>query len=371
MAQNSKRLESLDILRGFDMFLLVCLQPILMSIGQIWDNPTYHSFLHQFDHEVWEGLRIWDLIMPLFLFMTGVSIPFSLDNKRENSKNEIYQHLFRRFIILWVIGMFMQGNLLGLNFKNIKLFSNTLQSIAIGYLITSILYLNFKIKTVAYIIISLLAIYTIPFLINNDFSEQNNFAILLDKQILGYFMDGAYWIDNNNWKFSSGYNYSWIWSSLTFIVTVALGCFCGKIIKDNRNNSPNKTLVPLLILGVGCLIAGFLIGLYIPIIKRIWSSSMTLVTGGYCILILTLFYFIIDVKQWGAKFNWLKIYGMNSILAYVLGEHLNFRSIVHVFTYGLENHFPAYKDQILVIGNYLIIFLILRYLYKKKIIVKI
>ena len=142
MTQNSKRLESLDILRGFDMFLLVCLQPILMSIGQIWDNPTYHSFLHQFDHEVWEGLRIWDLIMPLFLFMTGVSIPFSLDNKRENSKNEIYLHLFRRFIILWVIGMFMQGNLLGLDFKNIKLFSNTLQSIAIGYLIISILYLS-------------------------------------------------------------------------------------------------------------------------------------------------------------------------------------------------------------------------------------
>ena len=73
----SYRLESLDILRGFDLFLLVGLQPILVAIGQVWDNEFYHGFLYQFDHEIWAGFRLWDLIMPLFLFMTGVTIPFS------------------------------------------------------------------------------------------------------------------------------------------------------------------------------------------------------------------------------------------------------------------------------------------------------
>lgn len=79
--QKSQRLESLDILRGFDLFLLVALQPVLLSIGQVWDNPYYHTFLHQFDHEVWLGFRLWDLIMPLFLFMTGVTIHFLLTVK--------------------------------------------------------------------------------------------------------------------------------------------------------------------------------------------------------------------------------------------------------------------------------------------------
>lgn len=92
--QKSQRLESLDILRGFDLFLLVALQPVLVAIGQVWDNSYYHAFLYQFDHEVWEGFRLWDLIMPLFLFMTGVTVPFSLDSKIGQPVGPIYRHIF-------------------------------------------------------------------------------------------------------------------------------------------------------------------------------------------------------------------------------------------------------------------------------------
>src|SRR5690606_36700903 len=93
----SQRLESLDILWSLDMFLLVFLQPVLMSIGQIWDNPAYHSMLTQFEHEAWEGFRLSDLIMPLFLFMTGITTPFSLDWKIGNDSPEVYRHIIRGF----------------------------------------------------------------------------------------------------------------------------------------------------------------------------------------------------------------------------------------------------------------------------------
>lgn len=371
MVNTKKRLESLDILRGFDLFLLVGLQPVLMSLGQVWDNPLYHQFLHQFDHEVWEGFRLWDLIMPLFLFMTGITIPFSLDSKIGNTGRVVYVHLLRRFVILWLIGMLMQGNLMGLELNKLKLYSNTLQAIAIGYLLTAVLYLNFRVRTLQWIAAALLILYSIPFIIDGDYSPQNNFAIRVDKAVLRYFMDGAYWDTSTTWKFSPWYDYTWIWSSLTFTVTVMMGCFAGKIIKDQKDSRPNRIVQKLFIIGISCVVIGSLLGLYLPIIKRIWTSTMVLYSGGICFILMALFYYIIDVRGWSKPFIWFKVYGMNSILAYVMGEYLNFRGIIHSFTYGLEGMFPPYKHLILTSGNFLLIFLILCFLYKNRIFIKV
>lgn len=371
MRQPKTRLESLDVLRGLDLFLLVGLQPLLLDIGQLWHNPHYHDLLYQFDHEVWIGFRLWDLIMPLFLFMTGITIPFSMDSKKGHPSVTLYGHLIRRFIILWLIGMFMQGNLMALDMHKLKLYSNTLQAIAVGYLFTSVLYLNFKLRTLLYIAVALLVVYAIPFMVGGDYSPQNNFAIRLDRLILGPFMDGAYWTDDHSWAYSSSYDYTWIWSSLTFTVTVMMGCFAGKIIKDDKGNRPLRVTVTLVLIGFALIFVGWIWGLYMPIIKRIWTSSMVLFSGGICFVLMGLTFYIIDVRQWKKPFLWLKIYGMNSIVAYVLGEHINLRPIVHVFTYGLENHFENYKQLILTSGNYLLVFCILLFLYRCRVFVKI
>lgn len=368
--QKSQRLESLDILRGFDLFLLVALQPVLLSIGKIWDNSYYHAFLHQFDHEVWVGFRLWDLIMPLFLFMTGVTIPFSLDSKIGQPARPIYQHIFRRFIILWILGMIMQGNLLSFDWHYFKLYSNTLQAIAVGYLFTSLVYFNLHIRKVIVLSVCLLVIYAIPFALDGNYSAQENFAIRVDKKILGHWMDGVYW-DQGGWYFSESYDYSWIWSSLTFTVTVMMGCFAGKIIKENAKNNPFKVFRYLIGIGIACVLAGVLWHFQLPIIKRIWTSSMTLFSGGICFILMALFYYLIDVKKVAKPFRWLKIYGMNSIVAYFIGEFINFRSLVHSLTFGIESKWPAYTSLILTVGNFSIVFLILYLLYKNKYFVKI
>lgn len=142
-----QRLASLDILRGFDLFLLVFLQPVLVSLGACVDSSVMNAVLYQFDHEVWEGFRFWDLVMPLFLFMTGVSMPFSFSKyERVESRRFIYKKVLRRFVILFLLGMVVQGNLLGLDLKYIRLYSNTLQAIAAGYLIAALIQLNFSLK---------------------------------------------------------------------------------------------------------------------------------------------------------------------------------------------------------------------------------
>ena len=152
----SGRLASLDILRGFDLFLLVFFQPVFVALGQRLNFPWLNDILYQFDHESWIGFRFWDLVMPLFLFMTGASMPFSF-SKFKNAPNKwhIYRKIIKRFVLLFIFGMIVQGNLLGLNPDSLYLYSNTLQAIATGYLIAAIIFVTlfFPLSGAHYIII--------------------------------------------------------------------------------------------------------------------------------------------------------------------------------------------------------------------------
>ena len=100
---NTSRLASLDILRGFDLFLLVFFQPVFAALVRQLNLPFLNDILYQFDHEVWEGFRFWDLVMPLFLFMTGASMPFSLSKYvgMSGSYWPVYRRILRRGKSAW------------------------------------------------------------------------------------------------------------------------------------------------------------------------------------------------------------------------------------------------------------------------------
>ena len=107
---NTSRLASLDILRGFDLFLLVFFQPVFAALVRQLNLPFLNDILYQFDHEVWEGFRFWDLVMPLFLFMTGASMPFSLSKYigTSGSYRPVYRRILKRVFLLFVFGMIVQ-----------------------------------------------------------------------------------------------------------------------------------------------------------------------------------------------------------------------------------------------------------------------
>lgn len=111
-----KRLESLDILRGFDLFCLVVLESVLHPLQRAIDAPWFNDFMWGFSHVDWEGFSTWDLVMPLFLFMSGVSMPFALSRyKAAPDKMAVYRRIGKRVLLLWVFGMMCQGNLLALD----------------------------------------------------------------------------------------------------------------------------------------------------------------------------------------------------------------------------------------------------------------
>ena len=353
----SARLASLDILRGFDLFLLVFFQPVLLSLGRQLDLPWLNEILYHFDHEVWEGFRFWDLVMPLFLFMAGTSMPFSFSKFKDNpNKTAIHRKVIKRFLLLFLFGMIVQGNLLGFNPDYIFFYNNTLQAIAAGYIIAAMTLLHTSSRTQLITTIALLVVYTLPMMFCGDYTLEGNFAYKVDEMLMGRFRGDA--------------SYTWIWSSLTFGVTVLLGTFAGRMMKEGKDNR-KKVVVKLLITGVALVAAGELWSLEMPIVKRIWTASMTLVSGGYCFLLMALFYNVIDYKGYNKGLNWLKFYGMNSITAYILGETINFRSVVQSVSYGLQPYLGDLYTTWLTFGNFLILFFILRWMFKHQIFLKI
>ena len=367
-----QRLASLDILRGFDLFLLVFLQPVFVALARQMNMPFLDSILYQFDHEVWEGFRFWDLVMPLFLFMTGASMPFSLSKYigTTGSYWPVYRRILKRVFLLFIFGMIVQGNLLGLDSSHIYLYSNTLQSIAVGYFIAAVIQLHFSFRWQIGITLLLLFIYWIPMTFLGDFTPAGNFAEQVDRWVLGRFRDGVFWNEDGTWSFSPYYNYTWIWSSLTFGVTVMLGAFAGKIMKEGKANR-KKVVQTLSVIGVLLVGLAMLWSLQMPIIKRLWTGSMTLLSGGYCFLLMALFYYWIDYKGYTRGLNWLKVYGMNSITAYLLGEVVNFRCVAASVSYGLEQYLGGYYSVWLTFANYLIVFLLLRVMYKRGLFLKV
>ncbi len=366
-----ERLASLDILRGFDLFMLVFFQPVFVTLAQHWaDVPAVGFFLNQFEHENWVGFRAWDLVMPLFLFMVGAAMPFSFEKFKSNpNKSAIYKKIIRRFIILFILGMVIQGNLLSLNPVQFRFYSNTLQAIAAGYLIAAIFQLHLSCRN-QYIATALLLIgYWALLTFFGDFTPEGNFAEKVDQVVLGRFRDGVSYNVDGTWQFDPSYRYTWILSSMTFGVTVMLGVFAGKIMKNGSDK--RKNIIKLFVWGVALIAAGLLLSLQTPIIKKIWSSSMTLYSGGLCFLLMALFYYVIDYKKKSKGLEWLKVYGMNSIVAYTLGMVINFRSVANSVLWGFEKYIGDFYPALLTFANFLILFFILRIMYKAKVFVKI
>ena len=375
--QLTQRLESLDVLRGFDLFLLVGLEMVMHHLDNAVHTPAFHSVMWCFTHVDWEGFSTWDLVMPLFMFMSGITIPFALSRYKDAAdKSLVYRRILKRVILLWIFGMMCQGNLLGLDADRIYLYSNTLQSIAMGYLISSLLFLHTGIRTqIGLAIVLLLGFWGAMELITiqgyggGNYTPDGNLAEWIEREVLGRFRDGAS-VVNGEVIFPDWYRYTWILSSPNFGVTVLTGTFAGYILKD-KEWTPQRKLVGLVIIGLSMVGIGWIWDIWHPVIKKLWTSSMVLVSSGYCFLLMALFYYVIDYKGWKKHTGWLKVYGMNSIVAYMLAMCVNFSCIGHSLFHGLEPYMGVYYQVLITASNAVMVYLILWEMYKRKIFLRV
>lgn len=376
--KTKERLMSLDVLRGLDLFFLVGLECVMHPLASAIDTEGFHDFMWNFSHVEWEGFSPWDLVMPLFLFMSGVSIPFAMSNYRKGAdKSGLCQRLLKRVALLWIFGMICQGNLRGLDPDRIYLYSNTLQTIAVGYLFTVIFYLFTSWRTQAGIAVLLLLGYwgamkwvTVDGFGGGNYTPDLNLAEWIDRTVLGRFRDGAS-VEDGVVQFAPWYRYTWILSSLNFIVTVMTGCFAGQILR-HVSFKPNQKALLLAVAGAVLVAAGWLWNIEFPVIKKLWTSSMVLVSSGYCFLLMAVSYYIVDVKGLRRGTEWLRVYGMNSIMAYMLAQCINFRSVAHSLFYGVEQYIgPAWYQVLMAASCSIIIYIILWRMYKLRIFLRV
>ena len=214
------------------MFWIVGGGAIVEIFSKRFESPAAAWVQSQLKHVAWEGFHFEDLIMPLFLFLVGVVMPFSFDKRlaEGTGKLKLYRHIFVRVALLWILGMIKQGNLLAYDLGSLKLYSNTLQAIAAGYLITAIIILHFKagLQYLSFIGLllgywALLAWVQVPGGEAGRLTPDGNLAIYVDKLILGRFQDGT--------------PYTWIVSSMVFAATVLMGVFSGRFLKRDISGS--------------------------------------------------------------------------------------------------------------------------------------
>ncbi|MEZ0128767.1 DUF5009 domain-containing protein, partial [Flavobacterium sp. LBUM151] len=127
------RLMSVDVLRGFDLIMIIVADRFFYNLNTAAKTSFTKTLADQFEHPEWIGFHLYDVIMPLFLFVVGVVIPFSLGKRstESGSDRKLYFHILKRFVILFILGWIVQGNLLFLDISKFQIFSNTLQAIAV------------------------------------------------------------------------------------------------------------------------------------------------------------------------------------------------------------------------------------------------
>lgn len=364
-----KRLESLDALRGFDMFFIMGGAGLIAAIASLFpESGCWQTIAEQMDHVSWEGLRHHDTIFPLFLFIAGVSFPFSLAKQEESGKSmcAIYAKIVRRGIILVLLGMIYNG-MLDMEFSTLR-FPSVLARIGLGWMFAALLYTwcrNWKVLlgTVIFILIGywLVLLFVESPIANgaDPFSREGCIVCYWDSHMLGAH------------SYQPDYDPEGFVSTFPGIATALLGVLAGIWLKQPEVDGKKKTLV-LVACGVICALLGWAWSYSFPIVKALWSSSFVLAVGGYSFLMLALFYYLIDVRGWRSWDKFFVVIGMNSITIYLAQRFIPFGSIAGRIFGGFSKLFGEQWENILIKLAYIVVcWLFLYFLYKKKTFLKI
>lgn len=386
-----KRLMSLDALRGFDMFWIVGGEGIIHGLADAYPESPFFKFLRgQVTHKAWAGFAFYDLIFPLFIFIVGVSLVFSLSRMLErDGRSRTLKRIVFRTIFLYVCGLLVYGGI-SQGVDQVR-WMGVLQRIAICYGFTAILFCLFRLRGLVVICVSLLLGYwavtsLVPI---RDFNlqtarlqragvtprspETRALFLATTNLVRGRFEDGLNLPQQIDFQYLPGrkwdgaYDPEGILSTFPAIATCLLGVFAGRLLR-NRTVAEQKKVWLLIGWGMGGVIAGFAWGVQFPVIKKIWTSSFVLVAGGYSCLLLGAFYQIVEIWQWRrwcTPFVWI---GTNAITIYLAAHVVPMEKVAELFVGGpLKQAFGAWGEFLVAATVVGIMLAFVRFLYQRKI----
>ena len=386
------RLHSLDALRGFDMFWIVCGEGISHGIASVikqkyslqqnstdWQiaatndlNAIEKIFVfisNQLHHTPWNGFTFYDMIFPLFIFIAGVSMPYSfgrqleLATNRSVAKKIIYRSLLKRTIILILLGLVVNGALQFQGYENTR-FASVLARIALSCFFAAVIFLNASLRKQIIWFIALLFVYwamimmiPVPGYGAGALTPEGNLAGYVDRILLpGKLHRG--WYDPEG-----------LLSTVPAIASAMLGIFAGQFLRWSQQQwTLWKIAIVLFTAGIILIATGWLWGLVFPINKNLWTSSFVLYAGGWSIVLFAFFYAVIDVagyKKWSMPLVWI---GANSILIYMAAHGIiNFEYTSQFLFGGIINQLPqVWHPALIWVGVAIIQLTALYFLYRKK-----
>lgn len=322
----------LDLLRGLDMMLLLVVGPLVFAVNGVWHLPA--SVMAQFKHG-WECFTLWDIIMPLFIFMCGAAIPLALPRRltEGRAKGPYWRHVFSRFALLWICGMLVQGDLLSLDPLQIGPFSNTLQAIAVGYAVTAAVFLLPRSWMRVAVTAFLFVLYGLLVHFGGDYTPSGNVTAIVERKVFAMILpEGSVW---RNVGF-----YTWIIPSLMFVAMTLCGLHATEILRASL--SMRHRMAALAAYGVALLSAGLVVSRWVPVIKPIFTVSFTLQAMGWCVLALTALFAVTDVIGFRSHLGLPILFGRHCLFAY-LALHppfkAAFKALADAATVGLAHHF--------------------------------
>ena len=351
------RLTSVDALRGFDMFWILGGDYLVRSLPAIHDSACTRGLASQMEHCDWAGFHCYDLIFPLFVFVVGVSIVFSLSRLVERAgRSAAIRRICVRSLVLFLLGIFYMGGVAN-GFKNVYL-AGVLYRIAGAYFFAALIFCFFRVRGMVGICVALLAGYwalmtfvPVPGVgVPSLAGPGKNLAHYLDDLYLpGQKFEGT------------------LLSTLPAVANCLLGVFAGLLLQSEKA-PPQRKVYWLLGSGVASLALGLAWAREFPIIKLLWTSTYVLVACGYSAILLGIFYQIIEVwqfRKWAQPFIWI---GMNAITIYLVANLVSFRRLAGRFVGGdIRLLFGPYSDLLTSLVSLALVFWLVNFLYRRRV----
>ena len=367
---NSGRLVSLDALRGFDMFFITGGSALLAAIGTMLTGDANCWLAVQMRHVPWAGLRIFDLIFPLFLFITGVTFPFSTAARlaRGESKAQIARNIVRRALTLVVLGALYE-RIQDWDWAHFRVWS-VIGRIGLVWGAAAFISLFCRLRTaVAVTVLTLLGWWALLRLVPAPGAAAGADPLAGPEACL------ACWVDAR--VLTTAHRFEGGLATLAMLPTAFFGIWTGAFLRLVRDGlTPAKKVVVMLAVATAMIVLGVAWSLPswgMPVVKNIWSGSYALVAGGLSLAALSLFYWLIDVRGHRSWCFYFQVIGVNAIAIYFASRFVPFRNIGLFFLGGLVKvfSFPGWDAFVGAFGRCAAGWLFLWFLYRHKVFFKV
>jgi predicted acyltransferase len=361
------RLASIDALRGFDMLMIAGGGQFIATLGGKTGIPFIDAVAAQFEHPAWNGFTFYDFIFPLFLFLAGTSLAFSVTGGLAKGipPSVIRNKVFKRMLILIALGILDKNAPMDIFDPAHIRYGSVLGRIGLATFISAILYMKFGTNQRLYIGGGILLAYyltvilvPVPSFGSGDLSFEGNLVGWIDRNFMpGILKQGTY-------------DELALLTQFPAICLTIFGTVAGDVLL--KENNAGAKLMKLATFALAGIVIGLAWNFLFPVNKHLWSSSFILLTSGMAFAMLGLFYWIVDVKGYHQWAFFFRVIGLNSLVIYLAVRFVDFNESSRLLFAGIYKHAPENWHEVYnALGGFVLVWLFLYFLYRHKIFVKV